>query len=290
MLRLSFPSAITSAIYNGIFSACINDIPAEEQPYKVRVSNVINQVNAEWMVYNQRALVRDLHLFQACTHGNDTQIIIGNVTKKDLKDLYEKYMVRDNMASRTVYDLLRASSNGICSLCGIAPVSTLDHYLPKARYPIFSVNPYNLVPACSTCNKGKGSAVISNRGDQTLHPFYSLQHFYNEDWLKARVTDNRPLQFEYYVDPPSQWNAFDKAVVINHFNDFKLADKYTINASQFLVYIIMDIRSILTNGSSVDVIASLSTKSQLLPKNSTMKAVIDGIILDANVCSGNFDI
>lgn len=50
-------------------------------------------------------------------------------------------MLKNGSAARKVYDKLRASSKGICPLCGIHGVDTLDHYLPKARYPLFSVNP-----------------------------------------------------------------------------------------------------------------------------------------------------
>ncbi len=33
---------------------------------------------------------------------------------------------------------------------------TVEHFLPKSRYPALSVHPYNLLPTCNKCNNGKG--------------------------------------------------------------------------------------------------------------------------------------
>lgn len=72
---------------------------------------------------------------------NKEQVITGNVTKDDLMNLYTRHMLKLGSESGKIYDKLRAASNGVCPLCGIHGVATLDHYLPKARYPLFSVNP-----------------------------------------------------------------------------------------------------------------------------------------------------
>ena len=39
-----------------------------------------------------------------------------------------------------------------CPFCGIGTVSTLDHYLPKSKYPALAITPKNMIPACRDCN------------------------------------------------------------------------------------------------------------------------------------------
>lgn len=46
-----------------------------------------------------------------------------------------------------------------CPFCGFAPVTSLDHHLPRADYKALSVYSRNLVPACGTCNQKKGRTV-----------------------------------------------------------------------------------------------------------------------------------
>ena len=55
-------------------------------------------------------------------------------------------------------DLMAAARNALCPFCGRDQVGTLDHYLPKSRYPELSVLGANLVPACETCNRLKGTS------------------------------------------------------------------------------------------------------------------------------------
>lgn len=46
-----------------------------------------------------------------------------------------------------------------CPFCGFAPVTSLDHHLPRSDYKALSVYSRNLVPACGTCNQKKGRTV-----------------------------------------------------------------------------------------------------------------------------------
>ena len=74
--------------------------------------------------------------------------------------VYDGRMAAQGSPGRTIYDAIKlASPNGLCPLCGQRVVATLDHYLPKSRYAALAVNPANLIPACSDCNKAKSDAV-----------------------------------------------------------------------------------------------------------------------------------
>lgn len=55
----------------------------------------------------------------------------------------------------------------ICPYCDIDTTinisnNEIEHFLPKAKYPLLSMNPYNLIPSCVACNKpsqGKGTKI-----------------------------------------------------------------------------------------------------------------------------------
>lgn len=60
----------------------------------------------------------------------------------------------------------------VCPMCGSSHRGTLDHYLPKKHYPIFSVFSKNLVPACK-CNSKRGDKLFGpGPGERVLHPYF----------------------------------------------------------------------------------------------------------------------
>lgn len=68
-------------------------------------------------------------------------IVNGNVTYKELKNVYTAQMVR-KPKGRVYYDqLLIAAPEGLCPLCSHREATTLDHYLPKSKYPRLSIVP-----------------------------------------------------------------------------------------------------------------------------------------------------
>lgn len=72
----------------------------------------------------------------------------------------------------------------VCPMCGSMHSGTLDHYLPKNGYPIFSVFSKNLVPACK-CNSKRSETLLGvNPGERVLHPYF-------DDCLGERLVSAR---------------------------------------------------------------------------------------------------
>lgn len=82
---------------------------------------------------------------------------------KEIKDklikLYSK--LYNNKVAKLYYDAICSTSNK-CPFCEFGQVATLDHYLPKLKFPIFSILPYNLVPCCRDCNSNKGDRYVKD--------------------------------------------------------------------------------------------------------------------------------
>jgi hypothetical protein len=90
-----------------------------------------------------------------------------------------KYFVPEEKPARTIYDSLLNSAKEKCPFCGgIGTPRNLDHFLPKAHFPQFSVLPRNLIPACRDCNMdGKGHAFATNAEDQIILPMPIMTGF-----------------------------------------------------------------------------------------------------------------
>ncbi|CAN7660723.1 hypothetical protein LJR225_005257 [Phenylobacterium sp. LjRoot225] len=88
---------------------------------------------------------------------------------------------------------LREHDLTLCPACGEpGRPNTLDHYLPKGRYPHFSLTPANLFPMCDACQAKK----LEKTGD-SAEPRYFL-HPYFDTFIKAQILKMK-------IDPP-----FDK--------------------------------------------------------------------------------
>jgi hypothetical protein len=176
MRALAKPDYDPKFVYETCIDSIIKDNCLRNRLSKITV-DVINAANA----YNEKA--ENGQLFELPQNNQNKNIIIsGKVTKFELNKLYTSYMVgKKDKPARKIYDkLLSKAPRGICPFCGLGIASTLDHYLPKTKYPLFSVLASNLVPACKDCNTGKKTKIAITAEEQCLHPYFDHNNFVDE--------------------------------------------------------------------------------------------------------------
>ncbi|MGO7000368.1 HNH endonuclease [Rhizobium leguminosarum] len=221
MRRLPLP---TIAVHE-ILADCIGG--TNDSILQQRLSAIEPALISASGTYHQQAV-------QASLHSVIRVNAVGAVTKEELKGLYTAQMSSANGAARWAYDILRNSApHKRCPLCGVGTVATLDHHLPKSKYPNLSVSPLNLVPACHYCNDSKGQAHPTEAGHQTIHPYYD--DFTQSQWLFAEIVAGLPVAITYRVDPPLGWNNTDRERVQRHFAVCKLGVLFISNANDDLV-------------------------------------------------------
>ena len=175
--------------------------------------------------------------------GSPNLVIAGSLTKKNLIDLYDAYMVGASGASRKVYDDILVAAGGQCPFCGgLGQVCTLDHYLPKANFPLYSVLPLNLVPCCRDCNTGKNASFSTVDHQQTLHPYLDNDKYFLERWVSAEVQRTNPVVMTFKCTPSPEWSSDDKSRVNQHFTNYRFARRYSIQAGAELSRL-LDLRS-----------------------------------------------
>ena len=273
-----------------VYQECINSIQ-KDCDLRARLNEVTDKIVDAAMDYEQKAKAQLLYSIPQNNCKND-EIALGEVTKKELKDVYSLHMVERAKPARAIYDSLLSQSHlGKCPFCGFGQASTLDHYLPKAKYPQFSVLPFNLVPSCKDCNTGKSTAIATTAEGQSLHPYFDHQNFIDDQWLYAKVRETKPATIYFFVKAPEQWDDISKERVKAHFNAFKLNSRYSVEAGNELV----SLRDVLVNycqlfGSEwvrkhLEIEANSSASQH---SNSWKTAMLQALVASDWYCDGGF--
>lgn len=226
-----------------VYSACASDVPGAQFVESYTAAKEAMMVRARQ--YRLQATNHSLYTLPACDWGKDDQIIVENLTKGDLKKLYDKGML-GGVSGRTYYDKLLASAPlGKCPYCRFGHAETIDHFLSKSRYPSYAVLPINLIPACMRCNKGKAGGVLSAEGDIS-HPYFEVEQIEQDDWLVAEVLETNPVTAKFSTAPPDHWPEDLCRRVTNYFSEFNLDVRYAVEAASELVSVSAYLRALPT--------------------------------------------
>lgn len=160
-----------------------------------------------------------------------TQLYRGTLPRevktKDLIKVYENKFVKTNSPGRRYYDkLLNAPREGICPICGVRTVSTLDHYLPKSEYPLLVITLPNLIPSCFDCNHDKMVYIPKRMEDAPFHPYFD--DLSNVVWLEAEIFEDQTIK--YYVVCPETWGRVLKERVSKFLEVYNLQELYAAQA------------------------------------------------------------
>ena len=66
----------------------------------------------------------------------------SNLDPKEVSKVYTEKFANEDGPGRQYYNAIKEQAErNICPICGIRMVKTLDHYLPKSKFPTLSVTP-----------------------------------------------------------------------------------------------------------------------------------------------------
>lgn len=97
-------------------------------------------------------------------------------------------------------------------------------------YPTYAVTSFNLIAACSDCNKAKSSKIITTGENETIHPYYD--DFDDEVWIKVNIIEAFPIGFIFEVCKQKSWTEEKFKRAKNHFDILKLNRLYSVHASE----------------------------------------------------------
>ena len=214
MIKMDVPDLLPG----DVFAACISRI--RDPGLRLKMESIAHLVVAASADFDGLAAQTRLHQFAR-------QAVVGGVVSTaEMEAVYTQRMAKKSAPGRDAYDeLFNSAPNGKCPLCGHRTVSTLDHHLPKAHYPVLAVVPLNLVPACGDCNKSKLAAFPTSASQETLHPYYD--NIDGDRWLFAEVVVGTPAAVRFRVRGPANWSAVLADRVALHFRTLGLGALYS---------------------------------------------------------------
>lgn len=200
-----------------IFEACVKNYTDEEK--KARLLSCKHLVETDTKSYRE--------LVPQKIDSFSTSILPATVSTSEMAKIYDEKFAKANTVGRKYYDAIIAQADhGICPICGIRLVSTLDHYLPKSRMPTLAVEPTNLIPSCRDCNMDKKATVSSNPRETSVHIYFD--RLPNEPWLYVNI--GTCLEVTYYVSCPSDWDECLRGRVEHHLEIYHLYSLYSAHA------------------------------------------------------------
>lgn len=266
-----------------VFRTCIERIRSED--LKARMISVVDDVVEASINFEELAAATRLHLFPR------EGVVGGIINTAEMEAVYTQRMAKKGAPGREVYDIIIGSApNGKCPLCGHRTVSTLDHHLPKSHYPVLSVVPLNLVPACSDCNKAKLAGTPSRPNDEALHPYFD--NIDDDRWLYAEVLEGSPAALRFRVQAPAHWDEILADRVKLHFKTLNIGVLYAAESADELLNIRHQLRLIFANGGALSVRNELQHRAEScrsVRRNSWRAVAYEAFSECEWFCNGGFD-
>ena len=264
--------------------------------YRLCISKV-GDVNLKMRFENCEALVitASREFEEKGKQGNFHQLesdttISGLVTSNEMVSIYTNRMAKKGSPGRSIYDaLMMLPQNGKCPFCGHRMVATLDHYMPKASFPILSVVPLNLVASCRDCNFEKRDLVPASKTNAPLHPYFDIID--DVTWLTARVLETRPSTIEFSVSRPTSWSEDLYERVRNHFDCLHLQTLYSSNAAEELSNIEYNLQTFYNSSGRQGVQSFLEDAAESrmrADRNSWQSALYSALAVSDWYCDGGF--
>lgn len=217
-----------------VITDCVSNMRGGQDKYLAAIPTI----EAYSAQYNEAMLECSAHEFPA------REMITDDLSKDDMVSLYTNKFSKKDQPGRKYYDRIKlAPTNGICPLCGIGQVATLDHYMAKTLYPALAVTPSNLIPACRDCNDPRGAVRFKSANDLTIHPYYD--EVQNIEWLSAVVVSTFPICVQYTISD-TLTDPILRDRLSAHLKVFDLSSRYSkkaaeeISAQKFAFQTILD--------------------------------------------------
>jgi hypothetical protein len=214
-----------------------------------------------------------------------------NLTQSNKDDLLKLYSSQ-NTNIKKLKNKLTTDKNGrkssLCQNCTLSEVHSLDHFLPKVKFPEYSVNPKNLFPSCSRCNSfksNKSPGLFLNLYLDTLPPKQYL-------FVDISKYKDGSLEFDFQLKNTNNIDLVLFKKIESHFNELHLSKRFReICNNEVTVFL-----SIISRGlqaSSLDNLSKIIQEDIAIEMdiygNNYWKSVLKKALLDDEEIINNID-
>lgn len=185
---------------------------------------LVAQVGTAGQAYDRR--IPDVHGMRA--------IVLSPAERAALIDGYDGRTAEMKRLLASMVDSLPAANADLCPYCSLDQNPDLDHFLPKTRFPEFSLYARNLFPICTHCNRKKLNSVKTRNGDRIfLNP--ALEPSIDHPIIEASIVyPGQKVFVTYALNDQGLLPATERAIAERHFERLGLAARYRKRAHGFL--------------------------------------------------------
>lgn len=207
--------------------------------------------------------------------------------KKTLLNCYSRtgYLEKD-VIKKSIKDIQKPHQKNKCPYCRIDTANTIDHYLPKDKFPEFAFLPINLIPCCSTCNSKKGEIWINN-GERIFINYY-FDNLDTDNFLKSEIEyDKNDIEtstnINYLIDTSNIGNEKLSKIIQSHFSKLELLERYSDLVGEELsnIYTSIIVNNCSLEGHIEGLKQCLRAKEELYGEN-YWQVVLYKSVLDSN--------
>jgi hypothetical protein len=188
-----------------------------------------------------------------------------SLSKEDLLTLYNSQSSVIISLKANIQKLQIKTIVNTCQNCTIDSANTLDHILPKSKFPEFVVNPKNLFPCCSTCNSYKVDSIKASQGQLFLNLY--LDDLPEEQYLFVDIFLDEFQEINFRFSLKNIDNKIDRelfSIIESHYNKLHLFERMRLKSIEYI--------SELEN--------NILTFRKSLPINNIIEHLIESINID----------
>lgn len=231
----------------GSYLKNLDDIIGDKyEPGKSRLVILKPKISKRYFEYQRKYLFDTLETITKETYTTQE--------KADLENCYASSTATFGEIVKQIRTSQHRDLQGTCQYCGIQKPNTIDHYLPQADFPEFSVLALNLLPCCNECNTKKNNYWLDN-GFRGIINFY-IDNLPQIQFLFCDITfdtTNEIPNIKYRLDIPTTINSRLRTIITNHFARLDLCNKYGGYIHDFITDKINSIVSYLNSNDPNDI-------------------------------------
>lgn len=144
-------------------------INSKKQDNKGRLQALQSDIEKKFDEYDEKSHKGELHTIKAQWDYDSKQ------KDSDGNFLYHQYDNSATKISALRADIIKENNGEIvltCPVCERQDATDLDHYLPREKFPEYSIHPYNLIPTCHRCNNKKGELWCEGGARLIFNAYY----------------------------------------------------------------------------------------------------------------------
>lgn len=132
----------------------------------------------------------------------------------------------DNSVQKPFLETLRNRELDYCPACGEdGTPNTLDHFLPKDKFPEFSVTLVNLFPMCDICQGAKGIKIKDSEGKRLfIHPYFD--EFIDQQVLTLHISGPFDAPVSIELSPHPDLDLEVQKLIARHIKELDIHARY----------------------------------------------------------------